>query len=271
MPAFHDGASTDEGLFLYAQSHEQHIQASEMIQEAASRDALRAFLAQFPADYVETQVAMLFDEGGFRDRFNYLSEHIDADARERLLISGASVGTELKVALDYGFVEVTGTEVAQPYADITNERFATSTALRAIMYDGKSLPFPDGHFSCVVSGHIIEHTPSPRAYLNEHLRVMRPGAFLMLEYPTRYHRTELHTGLPSLEWLPKPVRDAALRAVASPVSPVAEDKKARFRAILDGLTPIGRFQIQRWITGQATMVHHAMPAPGIERLVIRKR
>jgi SAM-dependent methyltransferase len=241
-----------------------------MIEDQASRDALRGFLAQFPADYVEMQVAMLFDEGGFRDRFNYLAEHIDTNAKQQLLVSGASVGTELKVALDYGFVDVTGTEVAQPYADITNGRFAGSTTLRAIMYDGKSLPFPDGHFSCVVSGHIIEHTPSPREYLNEHLRVMRPGAFLMLEYPTRYHWTELHTGLPSLEWLPRPVRNVALRAVTSPASPVTDAKKARYRAILDGLQPIGRFQIRRWIAGHATMIHHAMPAPGIERLVIRK-
>src|SRR5260370_4832201 len=83
------------------------------------------------------------------------------------------------------------------------------TGRRALRRD--TLPFEDGSFSFLASGHIIEHTSSPMHYLREQLRVLQAGGFLFLEFPSRYHSIELHTGTSSVEWLPAPLRSWALR------------------------------------------------------------
>lgn len=239
------------------------------------KDELRALLRADGLDepYVENQVAELFHDGGFRSRFDYFMPVFDNAAKRHLLVSGTSVGTEMQLAHEYGFVSVTGTEVVPGLVEICKRRFANRPAFNIVRVESETLPFDDETFSSVISGHIIEHTRCPFTYLREHIRVLQPGGFLFLEFPTRYHRTELHTGVPSLEWLPTPVRNTIIAGLRSRLSPLSGEVKRDYDAIRNTLKPVSRWQVSWWLRrsrGRARIEHSSVPAPGIVRLIVRK-
>ena len=249
----------------------QPPQTEDVSSEAAAEQDLRAFLrGQGASDtYIEHQVGHLFHDEAFVERLNYLFRHVDA-SREHLLVSGAAIGTEVRVGHEFGFIRVTGAEYYQAYIDIMQRRFAGLPGIEAARYDGQAFPFPDESFSCAVSGHVIEHTPSPRTYLHEHMRVLKPGGYLFIEFPTRYHRIELHTGLPSLEWLPQTIRKPSLRFLRSQYSPLAPMTRQRYHEILETLQPVSLPQIRWWLRSRGRIVRFDKPGGGIVRAVIQK-
>ena len=85
----------------------------------------------------------------------------------------------------------------------------------------------------VLSGHVIEHTGSPEFYIEEHLRVLANGGYFYMEFPTRFHHTELHTGLPSVEWLPTFLRNALLKWVGYGSLRLDAETKRKCRVILE--------------------------------------
>ena len=46
--------------------------------------------------------------------------------------------------------------------------------------DTRCLPYRDGAFDTVLSAHMLEHLPAPRAALGEMVRVLRPGGLLIV-------------------------------------------------------------------------------------------
>jgi ubiquinone/menaquinone biosynthesis C-methylase UbiE len=143
-----------------------------------------------------------------------------------------------------------------------------------LLYGGKTLPFEDGSFSFLASGHIIEHTSSPMHYLHEQLRVLQTGGFLFLEFPSRYHSIELHTGTSSVEWLPAPLRSWALRWRMSRFGGRPEAERPLYRDILTTLKPISTWQVRVWLrlasSHDSRVVHQYQPAPGYVRMLIQK-
>ena len=245
------------------------------VDERAAQESLRQLLRTQGADqsYIESQVQQLFDDGGFRSRFNYFMEFFDAAAKRHLLVSGTSIGTEMILAYEYGFERVTGTEVAPGLVDICKMRIADFPTAKAVYCQDDTLPFEDGEFSSVISGHIIEHTRSPFDYLREHMRVLQAGGYMFLEFPNRYHRTELHTNVPSLEWLPALLRKIIIVVLCSRLMPLSAQIKHRYNAILTTLQPVSRWQVWWWLKrspGRARIEHYTVPAPGILRLIVRK-
>lgn len=240
--------------------------------EATAEQALRDFLRgqQSPDDYIEAQVVHLFDESAFRERFAYLCSYIDEAAKEHLFVSGAAIGTEVRVGHDLGFARVTGAEYFGAHVQIAQQRFAGSRMLHTVQYDGRTFPFPDEEFTCSSSGHVIEHTPNPSAYLHEHMRILKPGGFMFIEFPTRFHHIELHTRMPSLEWLPRALRNPAMRFLASQNSPLDATKRRRYLEIVETLQPVSLPQIRWWLRSRARVVHACKPASGIVRAVIQK-
>jgi SAM-dependent methyltransferase len=209
------------------------------------------------------------------DRFETLKPFLRPGPGSRVLVSGMSAGSEMLAALRFGFGEVHGTEVDPFYLELCRKRFGADQRLRSHLYDGAGLSFENAWFDAVVSGHIIEHTRDPFAYLREHLRVLKPGGLLLLEFPTRFHRRELHTQLPSFEWLPRAVRNAFLRVLASRRSPLEPGVKQRYRAIFEtGLQQVSTVQVRFWARRSgfpAELIHRVTPSPGVVRCVLRKR
>ena len=219
-------------------------------------------------------LAMSFDV--MRERLGYVASRVPPEifsATSRVLSSGMEVGGEMLVARERGAGSVHGVEVDPVYVDLCHRRFSGLEGLFPLMYDGETLPFEPESFDLVLSGHIIEHTREPRGYLEELLRVLRPDGWLFLEFPTRFHWQELHTTLPSVEWLPSPARNAVLRFAVGRFSPFGGSVKQKCRAILGtGLKQISAGAVRRWLAGSrhpATVVDLCRPLPGIVRCLIQ--
>ena len=245
----------------------------------SSEDMARQMLSEYLTEVGQFNLEKNLDElmsldGGFIGRFDYFTPYLDKAAKENILISGCSVGSEHFVAKRYGFGDVVGTEVIEKYVDIARMRFGDRTDLRIELYNGLRLPFANDYFSCVYSGHVIEHTPRPSDYFREHMRVLKPGGFFFLEFPTRYHHKELHTGLPSVDYFPKIVRDFSLRVLSSRLSTLKSENKSKYRAILTDLQPMSVWQVKFFLWKLAKdggrIIHHYAPAPGFVRLLIKK-
>jgi ubiquinone/menaquinone biosynthesis C-methylase UbiE len=140
--------------------------------------------------------------------------------------------------------------------------------------DGKSVPYADDAFDVVVSGHIVEHTADPASYVAEHLRVLRPGGYLCLEFPTRFHTRELHTGLPSIEWLPDRLRTAILLRVGNGAFGASEQTRKKCRAITDtALKQVSLRRVRRWVAdsgSSAALVAKGRPGPGVVYGIFQK-
>jgi SAM-dependent methyltransferase len=191
-----------------------------------------------------------------------------------VLVSGCGAGCEMIVARQWGFGEIYGVEVDPVWVSACEMRLAQLPGMHVLCYDGDQLPYSDAMFDVVTSGHVIEHTRDPGRYLAESLRVLKPGGFLNLEYPARYHHVELHTQLPSLEWLPRPLRDCGYRVLGSNVSPLAPRTKQLYRSIYETrLHQVSLPAVRRWLGRSSlryTIVNVTRAAPGVTRLVVRR-
>jgi SAM-dependent methyltransferase len=54
------------------------------------------------------------------------------------------------------------------------------------LYDGKTLPFPDGHFDSTGALNVLEHVEEPESFIRELARVTRAGGRLVLSSPNFY-------------------------------------------------------------------------------------
>jgi SAM-dependent methyltransferase len=248
---------------------------AELDRETACQAVLREYLTRVGQEPVDRNVDELFSlESGVCDRFDYFTPRIPESARRRLLVSGCAAGSEMIIARRYGFQEILGTEVAPEYVQITQRRLVNSNGFGVVLYDGHRLPFSDDTFTAIASGHIIEHTPSPYDYLKEHMRVLAPGGFFFLEFPSRYHLVELHTGLPSLEYLPRGLRLLGLRYCASEFSIFSPNKRRLYESIRRTLQPVSVWQIKLYLLmmreWKPRVIHHYSPVRGYTRLLITK-
>jgi ubiquinone/menaquinone biosynthesis C-methylase UbiE len=224
-------------------------------------------------NYVDTSLATEHLCG----RFLYSKSIIGEDffnSRSTILVSGFGMGSEMIMARQFGFGKVYGVEVEQILVDTTKRRLSQFSDMYPSLYDGKTLSYEDGQFNYVASGHVIEHTGDPRIYLHEVMRVLAPGGYLFLEFPHRYYKTELHTQLPSFEWLPKSWRNFTLGILSSEFSPLSENVKLRYESIVTtNLQQISMGGVMRMLykTGYpAKLINKAKAAPGITRCVIRR-
>jgi SAM-dependent methyltransferase len=98
-----------------------------------------------------------------------------AEAPGRALDLGAGQGA-LSEALKLRGFEVTA-------ADINTAQFRASGVTCAKLDLNRPLPFPDEGFDLVLAVEILEHLESPRAFLREIFRVLRPGGLAVVSTP----------------------------------------------------------------------------------------
>jgi demethylmenaquinone methyltransferase/2-methoxy-6-polyprenyl-1,4-benzoquinol methylase len=101
----------------------------------------------------------------------------------RVLDAGIGTGA-LSLALAQTLaapLHIDGVDIApQMLAEARRVLAAAGVAARLQQHDICSLPFADGSFDLVISAHTLEHLASPMDGLRELVRVLRPGAPLVL-------------------------------------------------------------------------------------------
>lgn len=80
--------------------------------------------------------------------------------------------------------------------------------------DARNLPFGDQSIDVIFSSAVIEHIGSlenQKQMISECFRVAKKGVFITT--PNRWHPIEIHTLLPFLHWLPKPIHRTLLKTL----------------------------------------------------------
>lgn len=249
------------------------------LDERKEREIRSELLSHYRAgnSRVDSYVNDLMDTQPFIERFNYLFSVIGPKLfteSSRFFCSGFSLGSELIAARRFGFKYIFGVEVDLFLVSTAQKRLSYLDDMHLIYYGGNYLPFADEQFDVIASGHVIEHTGSPEIYLRECLRVLRPGGVINLEFPNRFHWKELHTGLPSFEWLPRVIRNRMIWLISSKISPLSAESKTRYTSIVTtGLQQISIGGIRKMMSESGyscKIVGIQRPVPGFIRAVIQK-
>jgi SAM-dependent methyltransferase len=90
---------------------------------------------------------------------------------------GCGVG-QVVHQLDEDGVEAYGVDVSEP-----NIAKARKVSERCQIYDGKRLPFDDGHFDSLGALNVLEHVDEPEAFIADLVRVAKPGGKIVLSSP----------------------------------------------------------------------------------------
>lgn len=253
------------------------IEREISVNEEMARSMLVERYKDAYGEHVTERVDLLLALDGYIGRFDYLKSILGRNMNKlfsRIMISGYAAGSEMVAARRFGFHEIHGVEVDSSLLEVTQRRLSGLPGMFPALYDGLYLPYDDGRFDMVISGHIIEHTQSPKIYLNEVLRILKPGGILYIEFPSRYHHIELHTGLFSFEWMPGVLRNLTLGLISSKFSLLAVSTKAKYGSILStGLKQVSRrdiFLLLRQLRVNYKEIAYSKPAPGIIRCLIQK-
>jgi SAM-dependent methyltransferase len=100
-----------------------------------------------------------------------------AAAGARVLDVGCGVGQVVARLNEAGF-EAHGVDVSRP-----NIERAVKVCSRCQLYDGRTLPFPDGFFSSAGALNVLEHVDEPEGFIRELTRVVKPGGKVVLSSP----------------------------------------------------------------------------------------
>ncbi len=258
-----------------------HFSQSPLQLDRAVEDEIRLRLRQHLSpcyqDRTKSYIENLLATDGYVDRFQYLHSVVGPDVfhpSAKILIAGFGAGSEMITAKQFGFGLVYGVEVDPFWVSICQSRLYYLLDMYPSYYKGDYLPYTDKMFDVVASGHVIEHTHVPYLHLQECLRVLKHYGYLSLEFPSRYHHTELHTQLPSFEWLPRSIRNGLLRSLSGRFSLLRDRHKSRYYDIVaSNLQQISMGGVRRMLKRTSyphLILNKAKPAPGIIRCIIQK-
>lgn len=96
----------------------------------------------------------------------------------RLLDIGAAAGMFVKAAKDAGY-EAYGVEPSAWMANFAKERYGVNV-FPGVVEDAK---FKDASFDIITMWDVLEHVPDPMSTLKEVKRILKPGGFLIVNYP----------------------------------------------------------------------------------------
>lgn len=122
-----------------------------------------------------------------------------------------SLYLDVGAGLDYNSLAL-GENASEIFA--MDLRFPQNDVLRnvvkvhMVVADARFLPFRDGLFDVVSVFSVIEHVPNQLHSLEEAMRVLKPGGYLVVQVPNKFFPIELHSGLPFVFFVPLRVRCA---------------------------------------------------------------
>lgn len=96
----------------------------------------------------------------------------------RLLDIGAAAGIFVKVAKDAGY-EAYGVEPSMWMSDFAKKHYGV-TVFPGVLEDAK---FDANSFDVITMWDVLEHVPDPMSTLREVKRILKPGGFLIVNYP----------------------------------------------------------------------------------------
>ena len=138
-------------------------------------------------------------------RNRILAENMCLLAEQYLLGSknrGLDIGCQTGDLTDYLNAHTTMDWVGIDPALQGPQKSAQGTMLQPAAAD--SIPYPDGHFDCLLLANVFEHIPPGRrhASFEEMYRVLRPEGIVIGQIPNPYFPIESHSRLPFMGWLP---------------------------------------------------------------------
>ena len=96
---------------------------------------------------------------------------------ERVLDIGCGVGQVVAYLANAGY-EAHGVDVSEP-----SIARAQKSCARCQVYDGRSLPYSDAYFASAGALNVLEHVDEPEAFLDEVVRVVKPGGKIVISSP----------------------------------------------------------------------------------------
>ena len=134
---------------------------------------------------------------------------------ERLLEVGCGTGALAAAAAARG-CSVVATDISMRVLILAKKRLteASLTGVRLACCDGERPVFPPASFDVVAASDVIEHTPSPDAFVAACGDLLVPGGMLFLATPNRFSLSlEPHVRLWGVGFLPRPLATRYVRAV----------------------------------------------------------
>ena len=116
-------------------------------------------------------------EGGTRPLFDFAENRFHLVRKFWRSVPGPSNQCS-KMLSEIG--TVTGLDVD---ADVKNNQWLS----KALIFDGKQMPFADASFDACVSNFVLEHVAHPMEHFKEVARVLRPGGVYCLRTPNLFH------------------------------------------------------------------------------------
>lgn len=137
----------------------------------------------------------------------------------RILDHGTGTGINILYLAALGFRAVWGCNVvdkAQPHNRVFREILETGED-RIVIYEGQTLPFADAMFDVVLSQQVVEHLPDAiiDGYYAEEGRVLIAGGRAFHQLPHRWLPYDGHTRTWFVSYLPRSMRNAIWRRIAS--------------------------------------------------------
>lgn len=115
----------------------------------------------------------------FHKYVDYIGRYVGQDSENRILDVGCGTGTALGLLKEQDANrELFGVEISQPSVAQCREK-----KLNCVVYNGKSIPFPNNYFSVVASHNILEHVDNVENTLSESIRVLKRDGYLVVACP----------------------------------------------------------------------------------------
>ena len=194
--------------------------------------ALKEHYKQYEGNFnYENMLNAELDISRFYIFADQISNHFDLKGAI-ILSSGCGTAGDLFAFMDRGAKKTFGIETSHELAKLAYKRFEGTPYKPRVtiqVYDGYILPYPCNTFDIVVSMHVIEHTRSPKLYLEELFRVLKPGGILFLDVPNRYYHIEQHTNIPYIHYLPTFLRDQLIKFLLRPAFTNSLDQDTRYK------------------------------------------